>query len=111
MGESMQIVHKSPKLTLAWDPPQSDFPNRSTQVISYQVYFRDHGTTEWYFLDEVEGVPHPEYTIDHMVLGNGQYDFAVQATLVGGQSSPLHTSLDSSANPVSGWYVLWANSN
>ncbi len=108
-GESMEILHKSSELTLAWDPPLADIPNRPTEVEKYQVYYREHGTLDWRFLGEAPASPHPEYTVEHRLLGDGQYDFAIRAITQSGQASLLHSSLDSSADPVCGWYVFWVN--
>ena len=108
-GEPMQILHKSADLTLAWDPPLTDIPNRPTEVEKYQIYCREHGTSYWRFLDNVLASPHPEYTVEHGLLGDGLYDFAIRAITQSGQASPLHSSLDSNADPVSGWYVFWVN--
>jgi hypothetical protein len=109
-GESMQILQKSTKLTLAWDPPLTDIPNRPTEVATYQIYCREHGTLYWRFLGEVSASRHPEFTVDYERIGSGLFDFAVRAISVEGRASPLHTSLDSNADPVSGWYVLWVGS-
>jgi hypothetical protein len=110
MGESMQILHKSMELTLAWDPPMTDIPNTPTEVEAYQIYYREHGTAHWRILGEIPASRHPEYTVDHQRLGSGLYDFAVRAITVDGRESALHTSLDNNADPVSGWYVLWVGS-
>ena len=106
-GESIQILHKSRELTLAWDPPSGDLPGRSTEVAAYQIYCREHGTSYWRLLAEIPASRNPEYTIDHERVGSGLFDFAVRAISVEGSASRLHSSLDSSADPVSGWYVLW----
>ena len=107
LGESVQILHKSYTLTLAWDPPITDIPDRRTEVEAYQVYCRKHGTSYWRLLAEVPASPHPEYTIEHESIGNGLYDFAVRAITVEGRASALHTSLDNNADPISGWHVFW----
>ena len=106
----MQILHKSTELTLAWDPPITDIPNGPTEVAKYQIYYREHDTSYWRFLDEIPASPHPEYTIDHERVGDGLFDFAVRAISVEDRVSPLHSSTDSNADPVSGWYVLWVGS-
>jgi len=108
-GESMQILYKSSDLTLAWDPPLTDIPNRPTEVEKYQIYYREHGTSEWEILGDIPASSHPEYTVDHDLLGDGLYDFAIRAITQSGQASALHSSLDSNADPVSGWYVFWVN--
>jgi len=110
LGESMQMVHRSTRLTLAWDPPITDIPNRPTEVAAYQIYYREHGTQYWRFLGEIAASRHPEYTIDFQRVGNGLFDFAVRAITVEGRASSLHTSLDSDADPISGWHVLWVGS-
>ena len=110
LGESMQILHKSTELTLAWDPPLTDIPNRPTEVAAYQIYYREHCTCDWLLIGEIPASRHPEYTIDYSRIDAGLYDFAVRAITVDDRASPLHTSLDSSADPVSGWYVLWIGS-
>lgn len=110
-GQSYQVVHKGSHLTLAWDPPVSDIPNEPTEVASYQVYSRQDDSPHWRYLGEVPGVRHPEYTVEHRLLGDGLYEFAVRAITVGGHVSPLHTSLDSSADPICGWLVLWLGPN
>src|SRR5512136_937438 len=58
-GNAMELVHKSSKLTLAWDPPLSDIPNRPSQTASYQIYCREHGTSYWRFLGEIPATSHP----------------------------------------------------
>jgi len=109
-GESLQILHKSSILTLAWDPPITDIPNRSTEVVAYQIYYREHDLAYWHFLGEIPASRHPEFTISHERLGNGLYDFAVRAITADGRASPLHTSLDGDADPISGWHVFWVYS-
>jgi hypothetical protein len=106
----MEILHKSTELTLAWDPPITDIPNRPTEVAAYKIYCREHGTSDWRLLGEVPASRHPEFTVEYDQLGDGFFDFAVRAITVEGRASPLHTSLDSNADPVSGWHVLWVGS-
>lgn len=110
LGEHRQIVHKYPLLTLAWNPPLSDIPNRSLEVIGYQIYYREHGNYSWRLLGEVPASANPEFTLNKSELGPGVFDFAVSSVTESGSISPLHSSLDSNADPVSGWYVLWAES-
>lgn len=111
LGEHAPIVHKYQQLTLAWDPPLSDSPSRPTEVVAYQIYYRNHNDFYWRLLSEVKASSHPEYTLKRGELGTGIFDFAVCAIAADGSSSPLHTSLDSNADPVSGWYLIWAESD
>jgi hypothetical protein len=87
-------------ITLLWNPPSGDPP------VAYRVFFRIHGTADWVQLGEIPASPDPQYTVQHSTLGNGEYDFGVLAVYDSAQSS-LHTSLDPSAEPTTGWYLKW----
>ena len=87
------------QITLAWDPPGGT-------VLKYRAYFRIHGTTDWVQLAEIPAAPAPEYTVLHSTLGNGEFDFGVIALYDDSQSA-LHSSLDTSASPTTGWYLMW----
>jgi hypothetical protein len=111
LGEAIELYHKAPDLTLAWDPPVTDVPKTPLEVVSYQIYYRQHGAPLWCLLDEISASASPEFTIAMGRLQDGAYDFAVSAVLANGRVSPLHSSLDNSADPVSGWFVLWVRSD
>lgn len=104
------ILHKSDKLTLAWDPPDSDIPESGTKVATYQVFYRQHTKTVWQLLGEIPASEHPEFTILHEWTGDGFFDFAVRAITADGGESPLLTSLDGDAVPAGGWYLMWVRS-
>ncbi len=106
-ADSRLIVQRASTLTLAWDPPLTDWSGQPTEVRSYQLFYRRHGDSVWSLLGEIPAAAHPTYTIEHERLGDGLYDFAVQALQAGGGASSLHTSLDSFAQPITGWYVFW----
>lgn len=61
----------------------------------------------WNLLVEIPATPHPALTIKHSDLGDGEYDFAVRAVNSNDVASSIHSSLDASANPFGGWYILW----
>ncbi len=104
------ILFTSDKLTLAWDPPDSDIQQSGTEVVRYQVFYRQHGLSAWQLLGEVPPSENPEFTILHDRTGDGFYDFAVRATTADGNESPLLTSLDPDAFPEGGWYLMWVRS-
>ena len=110
-AEYNQVMQKSAQLTLAWDPPLTDITGRPTEVESYRIYYREYGTFYWRVLDEAPANENPQYTVEHEQLEDRLYDFAVRAVTVSGQESPLHSSLDNSADPMSGWYVFWVESD
>jgi hypothetical protein len=97
---TQQIIAHDEQVTLAWDPPASP-------VTSYKVYYRIHETGSWTLLEEIPAVAAPEYTIQHSSFDDGEYDFGVVAVDGGTGESPMHTSLDPTAYPTSGWYLEW----
>ena len=98
-GQAMEI--QADHFTLAWDPPDE------TPVTTYRIYYRTRGTFEWIFLDEVTATPSPECIVASTTLEYGTYEFAV-SSLYGGQESSLHGSMDDTALPATGWYVVWS---
>ena len=108
--ESLEIVVKGESFTLAWDPGGPEIPNDPNYVVQYNVYYRNHGSYYWRFLMETESSGNPECLITDKEIDYGRYDFAVSAVNEQGETSALHSSLDSSANPFSGWYINWIGS-
>ncbi len=105
-GLSPILVH-SAALTLAWDAPRFELAGLR-QVAAYRVYYRVHGASLWTLLAEIPVGSGPRYTVSHQQLGDGSFDFAVRAVDQVGRISKAHSSADLDANPVGGWYVIWA---
>ena len=97
------ITSTATQVTLQWDPPASG----ASQVVSYTVSYRVHGTTTWNTLGSVPASTQASYTVLRSTTGSGSFDFAVACINSVGASSPLHTSLDPTADPTSGWYLTW----
>jgi hypothetical protein len=87
-------------VTVAWDAPASE-------VASYKLFYRQHETGTWTLVTEIPAQSDPSVTLNHADFGNGSYDFGVEAVAEGGAESPMHTSLDNTAQPTSGWYLIW----
>ena len=97
------VSSSAAEVTLAWDPPPS-------AIASYKLFFRIHDTAGWYSL--VEGVaadPAPEYTVQHSALGSGIFDFGVVAVNTESAESSMHVSLQTTAEPETGWYLVWGD--
>ena len=95
-----QAIHISgEQFTLSWDAPE-------TAVSEYRLYQRPRGASGWALL--VAGLPSPEATITAAQLDYGNYEFAVSTVNADGAESDLHTSLDETADPGSGWYLKWS---
>jgi hypothetical protein len=97
------ITSDAVQVTLEWDPPASG----ASQVVTYTVSYRVHGTSTWKTLGTVPASAQPSYTVLRSTTGSGSFDFAVAAVDSTGASSPLHTSLDPTADPTTGWYLTW----
>jgi hypothetical protein len=95
------LLSSASQIILAWDPPASG------TVANYIVSYRTHGTAAWTSLATVPATPQPTYTILRSAIGTGIFDFAVSAEDSSGDISILHTSLDQTADPNSGWYLSW----
>ncbi len=92
-------VLRSDQAVLAWDPPAND-------VDHYELYYRIRGESDWVLLDTVPATAEPQYAISYEDFGDGEFEFGVVAVDGSGESE-MHTSLDSSASPQTGWYLRW----
>ena len=92
------IVITADHFTLYWD-------DSADPVTEYRVYQRAHGGSEWTLL--TGGLASPEVTVTQVDLLYGMYEFAVSSVSVDGVESELHTSLDETADPGTGWYLDW----
>lgn len=104
---SQELQVRSNKITIAWDPPVISMKYGPFSITSYNIYYREHGTQHWIFLDSTENIENWEFVIQHEILGNGKYDFAITAVYKSGLQSPYHSSLDPDAEPFYGWYINW----
>jgi hypothetical protein len=97
----VMVLCTDDEVTLAWTPP--------LEVIStFKIYYRVHKSGSWILLDEIPSEDNPEYTLYHSDFGNGEFEFGVVAVDGSAAESEMHTSLDASAQPSSGWYLAWA---
>jgi hypothetical protein len=99
-GGAEKVLCCTEELTLAWDPPPSE-------ITTYKIFYRSHGSGTWILFDEIPSDDNPEYTLFHGDFGNGEYDFGVVAVDSETEESAMHTSLDDTAQPESGWYLCW----
>ncbi len=97
------ILSTAAQATLQWNPPATG----ASQVVSYTISYRVHGTSTWTLLATIPAASQPSYLVLRSVVGSGTFDFAVASVDSGGISSPLATSLDPTANPAGGWYLSW----
>lgn len=102
LGEDPAPVEVSgDQVTLAWDAPPS-------AVAAYKLFFRIHDTADWYTLaDDLPAAPAPEYTVLHDDIGSGMFDFGVTARDAEANESSMHMSLQTSAQPDTGWFLIW----
>ena len=100
-GQSIAIQSKQDTVTIAWDPP-------ATPVEAYRIYYREHGDVMWIPLDEITATGSPEYVLHIADFGAGTYDFGVSSVDPSDQESDIHTSLDITADPTTGWYLEWS---
>ena len=97
------ILLTGTQATLQWDPPVTG----AAQVVSYTLSYRVHGTSSWNTLATVPASATPSYTVLRSTTGVGSFDFAVASVSSTGGVSSMETSLDSTADPTTGWYITW----
>ncbi len=89
------------RFTIEWDPPPSD-----TDFDRYHIYYRPRGTWDWIPLTELSAADGPRLSMDASLLPYGTYEIAVSSSYLGAESD-LHSSMDDTADPATGWYVEW----
>ena len=99
-ADAQKVLCSTEEVTLAWDPPPSD-------IASYKIFYRSHESGSWILFDEIPADDDPEYTLYHGDFGDGDYDFGVVAVDAETEESAMHTCLDNTAQPESGWYLSW----
>ncbi len=76
------------------------------KVTAYKVFISGHLRGDWSLIAEVPAVENPSITLNHADYDSGSYDFAV-SVMRNSYESPLHTSLDFTAYPYGGWFLVW----
>jgi hypothetical protein len=95
------VTTSATQVTLAWDPAPSS-------VATYKVFFRIHDTSTWYSLtDTLTADPAPQYTVQHSDVDNGIFDFGVVAVNAESAASRMHMSVETTAQPDTGWFLVW----
>ena len=101
--QPLMVTVRSDEFTLAWDAPEG-----GGTVDSYQLHYREYGGQQWLELGSVNS-DQLDFEVNQQNLGDGwgQYEFAVQSIDPEGTPSEYHTSVCSTAQPETGWYVNW----
>jgi hypothetical protein len=97
------LLMASKQVTLVWDAP----PAGSPSIVKYIISYRVHGTSAWTTLATIPATAQPSYVVSYAAIGPGSFDFAVAAVTNTGAVSAVHTSLDDTAVPPSGWFLTW----
>ena len=98
------ILVSGDSFNLAWDPSP---PVPESEVTTWRIYFRAHGTVGWAELQEMSADEGAQCTITRDELGDGDFDLAVSAVDTLGRESVPHSSTDPNAWPIGGWYIQW----
>jgi hypothetical protein len=99
------VVSQKDSVTLSWEK-ESDNSKYSNEVVKgYNIYYRQHGTNTWVLYDSLEAGN--SCVVKKDKIGKGYFDFAVCSIGESGSVSNLHSSLDSTADPSTGWFLNW----
>lgn len=99
------VLVQAETLTLHWTEPEPG--SHAGLALGYRVYYRERGTAAWIMLDEIPYTPNPMIDVSSSLLPYGKYEFGVTIFSSSDAESALHTSLDPTADPSTGWYVDW----
>lgn len=106
-SEHLEIVVEGESFSIEWDDDSLKISHNVYQTVKFRLYYREHGSSLWRILDEVEAKNNPSYTISKNKLDFGIYDLGVSSVDASGSESEIHSSLDMSAVPFCGWYINW----
>ncbi len=106
-NEKMEFIVKGDSFTISWDYGSLNTSNYVNKAAKYKIYYRIHGNNSWTFLDEIISENNLEYTITDKALDYGIYDLGVSSVNIKDAESEIHSSLDLTADPFSGWYINW----
>ncbi len=95
-----EISYSETSMTLEWDY------DSDSSVDYFNLYHKTHDSTVWLLLDSTENSI-AEFSVEYSVLGSGSWDFGVAAVDFDGSESEIHSSLDTTADPDTGWYLTW----
>lgn len=101
-GDVEEIFRSASVLYLEW--VDDDNP----QPASYNIYYRDYLDEDWILLGNIPATD-PTLEIDYSQFGDGSWVFGVSALDSQGNESKIHSSLDNTADPNTGWYLLWVD--
>ncbi len=101
---ALPLIVTSDTVTIEWDPSPVRINAPEQEILSYKVFISPHKLELWNLVTEVPASDNPSITLSYMK--DGEYDIGVRAVTVGDES-PLHSSLDFSAYPYGGWYIIW----
>lgn len=77
-------------------------------VDTFNVYYKAQGESTWILLDTVPAAL-PLLEISNTDVGDGSWVFGVSAVDALGNESEIHSSLEATADPNTGWYLLWVD--
>lgn len=99
-NDECAVLYSEATLTLKWDY-DDEMP-----IEYFRLYFKAHGSPNWTSMILLTKITEAEATINHNKLGDGSWDFGVSA-VVNNTESEIHSSMDHSASPETGWYIKW----
>ena len=99
----IEIPIKSETFSLAWDPPASAPVGKA--IVSYNIYVRARGASTWEEVASTEAAENPSLQLSVADIGIGLWEFAVSTVTDAGEESEYHSSIDHTADPITGWYI------
>ena len=105
-GGPLPYQYNKDALILAWDAEQTGIEGTLSATSHFDVYYRPYGKPVWIFIKSTPDFRN-SISIMHDEVGDGDFEFAVQAVYNSERTSDMHGSSDFSAWPAGGWYIRW----
>ncbi|MFZ7131897.1 MAG: hypothetical protein ACOWWR_06025 [Eubacteriales bacterium] len=102
---AQEIMVRGNYLTIEWDNPF--FIEEANKIKTYRIFIRSHGTYGWTFVSGKAYSEQTSFTIEKGDLRSGKYDIGVAIVTTDGEMTAIHSSLDNTAIPQTGWYIFW----
>lgn len=100
-----QYIIFEDEIKIEWNNPVA--LSKKNLIKSNRIYIRKHGQIIWQFVEEIKMSENPSITVHGNSFSPGKYDIGVSTVTKDDEESRIHSSLDKTAYPPTGWYIFW----
>ena len=100
-----EIIIYEDYFNLEWDNPAE--LQQTNSILLHKIYIRKHGDIDWQLVKEIDSGVKTSCIIRGDEFEPNKYDIGVSFVTTDGTESAIHSSLDKTASPPTGWYIFW----